>query len=136
MSVKRVDWGPGPWKTEPDHDDFEHCGLMCAIQRHDELGHLCGYVCVPARHMYFGVHHDHVPYDVHRGLTYSGRECYGREKSKGEWWLGFDCAHFHDIVPGIPRFLWDAGSVYRTMSYVREQCRFLAGQVLRDRRVV
>ncbi|GAI67576.1 unnamed protein product, partial [marine sediment metagenome] len=83
------------WLDEPDTEEFEHARLKCLILRHQELGHLCGYVAVPKGHPCYGKHYDHMPYDdlfpveVHGGLTFS-REGNGNTWPKGYWWLGFD----------------------------------------------
>jgi hypothetical protein len=95
--------------------------LPCLIKRHDQLGHLCGYVGVPAGHPWHGLHYDAVGngpkpddydeewwIDVHGGLTYANG-CTGHDPATsichvpndGEpddvWWLGFDCAHAGDL---------------------------------------
>lgn len=76
--------------------------------------------------------------DVHGGLTYSDtgwrdlETCRGVYSSliedDGElWWFGFDCAHAGDLRPegGID---YGDGS-YKTLEFVREQCRALAAQL-------
>ncbi|WP_233854143.1 hypothetical protein [Paraburkholderia sp. HD33-4] len=44
-----------PWESEPDYAMFSAAGLTCVIRRSDGLGHLCGYVGVPASHPLYGV---------------------------------------------------------------------------------
>lgn len=92
------------WLDEPDREEFEHAGYKCLILRHDEMGHLCGYVGVPKGHLCYGKSRHYMPYEdllsvsVHGGLTYS-EEGDGIYWALGYWWFGFDCAHAWDQVP-------------------------------------
>lgn len=88
--------------------------------------------------------------DVHGGITYAARCREGDDESVGVchvplpgrptnvWWFGFDCAHAWDIAPGADAravalgapWPWHApDEVYRTIGYVRAQCRDLAAQL-------
>jgi hypothetical protein len=82
-----------------------------------------------------------VPCDAHGGLTYKDacREdiCH---KGNGDevQWIGFDCAHAGDLVPGVsaaygflpPGFMgdWMRDDTYRTASWVRDECARIAKQ--------
>jgi hypothetical protein len=53
------------------------------------------------------------------------------------WWLGFDCAHSGDVVPGM-REMYDSagvevsrrrGEVYRNLAYVQAEVTELARQL-------
>ena len=79
--------------------------------------------------------HGTIPVDlalqVHGGLSWSAEE-------EGLWWFGFDCGHAQDLSPGLQSFLRGIGSghlgrnqTYRTISYVKQQCRDLAFQLKR-----
>jgi len=57
--------------------DYEDRGIRCAIIKHDEMGHLCGYIGVQQDHPWFGKHYDDVHAEVHGGLTYEGSERHG-----------------------------------------------------------
>ena len=62
--VPKSQWGPGPWQDEPAALDWcdQTTGYACAIRRHPELGHLCGYVGVPPGHALHGwQYEDDVP---------------------------------------------------------------------------
>ena len=101
-----------PWEGEPNRLDFQYKGYQCLINRvnhrppknpNDWLGHLCGYVALPPSHPYYGKDYDDIPVKVHGGLTYA-------QDSQGEiswaltpkaWWIGFDCAHYGDLIPGM-----------------------------------
>lgn len=48
---------PGPWDSEPDHEEFEHAGMACVIHR-GPVGAWCGYVRVPGGHRLHGVNYD------------------------------------------------------------------------------
>lgn len=65
---------------------------------------------------------------VHGGLTYSNdHEPYG--KPDGLWWFGFDCAHSGDLVPGMERYGFHDGDVYRDQQYVVAEVQSLAAQL-------
>lgn len=125
----RTGWEPGPWDNEEDRYEWRNGALVCLIVR-NYSGALCGYVGVPPGHPWHGKsysdlqhlecdeHDDECPYGcdhpytgpkVHGGLTYSapcqagGSICHvPREGEPADvWWLGFDCAHSGDLVPGM-----------------------------------
>lgn len=162
-TIDKSKWLRGEWDTEPDKMQWsdEATGLPCLIVR-GPLGALCGYVGVPKSHPFYGVDYgdcslgiegerycSHSPQhfaEVHGGLTFADR-CHPHEDGEGRgichvapegeddvWWLGFDCAHGDDLMPG--RNLDDhgvyrgyGGSVYRDLDYVRRECRNLARQM-------
>ena len=55
-TVDKRQWKVGAWSSEPDEVDWidEVTGYKCMIRRAQELGHLCGYVCVPEDHILHG----------------------------------------------------------------------------------
>jgi len=139
--------GPEPWRYEPNRVAWRDAatGLQCLILR-GPMGALCGYVRVPRDHALHGRDYRQRRVDrgvsVHGGLTFSG--CLGGRRMKRGHWFGFDCGHWHDILPGmialretIPElaslstFTGDSGEVYRTVSYVRDECTALAEQLAR-----
>ena len=105
--IKIQQWGDGEWVNEPDIIEFEHKDIKCCLCRNmgweghkmDHLsgGNLCGYVCVPKDHEYFGKEYSQIDIEVHGGLTFG-------EIAADEFWIGFDCAHSHDIIPSIEKF--------------------------------
>jgi hypothetical protein len=141
----------GPWDSEPDKRQWTsesrwngETGIPCLIVR-NHFGALCGYVGVPKGHPWYGREYDDVEAQMvkdaltedveipHGGLTFSGK-CHGRvchEVEPGEdedvWWLGFDCAHAFDIVPGF-KHLDFGDSEYRNFDYVRVECEKLAAK--------
>lgn len=143
-------WPPGPWDSEPDRVQWrdEATGLDClALREKCGRGFWCGYVAVPAGHALFGKGYNETPIaiDVHGGLTYSN-ECSGTpdagichvsDDGDHAWWFGFDCAHCFDRSPGdevlsMQRgypFMRGPNEVYRTLAYVRDECRKLAAQL-------
>lgn len=122
----------GPWDDEPDEVLWtdETTGYLCQTRR-GGMGNWCGYVCVPREHPYHGMSHEELEDEivVHGGLTWSASFY-----EEGDWWFGFDCAHYMDSYPakvaidsitGIP----DQGEVYRDLAYVKSQCAVLAAQL-------
>lgn len=161
-TVDKSTWGDGPWRSEPDKIQWidEETGYDCLIVR-GPLGALCGYVGVPPEHQCHGVDYDRVRaaeededgwsyIDVHGGLTYAGSCNDEAEECKGichvplpgrphdVWWLGFDCAHSMDVVPGMAARERDMGlstwadprSTYRSVFYVKREVADLARQLV------
>lgn len=144
--VDRAKWAPGPWDGEPDKVQWSDMtsGLPCLIVR-NELGALCGYVGLPPSHPFYEVGYSNIPSSaasVHGGLTFSDhcdpgcKICHITEPGDPDpvWWLGFDCAHAGDDVPGMAAYGFNMGRMfpgesYKNMKYVREQCENLARQL-------
>ena len=160
----RDGWAPGPWDGEPDKISWTDAatGRPCLIVR-SPMGALCGYVAVDPGHPLHGVDEDLPDLVVHGGITYTDRcqpteseaegVCHIPEPGRPEdvWWLGFDCGHFDDLMPGLladiastrrsiglfadlartgrsPRLF--GGSTYRPVSYVVAQVEALARQLV------
>lgn len=140
--VDKSKWQEGPWQSEPDKKQWldQATGFPCLIVRQIRLGHLCGYVGVPAIHPWFGKQPD---VNVHGGATY-GNKCTNHichEVESGEddniWWVGFDAAHSGDrtmltdlhteVFKDLKSFPhdWDT---YKDFAYMENECRSLAKQ--------
>lgn len=133
-------------ESEGDEKSWERAGLTCKMLRHDNLKHWCGYVGLHAAHPSHGKGYDDIDVDVHGGLTYA-RANFPYCLPDGLWWVGFDCAHSGDCVPGInsarhgiEAFVLamgnfaDAGGsedrdVYRTAEWVEAETNKLADQL-------
>lgn len=134
--LDRTGWPSGPWDGEPDRADWvdETTGLPCLALRSHIVGVWCGYVLVPPRHPWHGHGYDDVAAQVHGGLTFAGPStgfdvkqiCLLGGGDDG-WWFGFDCAHLGDADP-VGRLVLGRDEEYRTLDYVRDQCRYLAVQ--------
>lgn len=109
--VDKTQWGPGPWQDEPDLVEWWVRGIPCLIVRSDVAGALCGYVAVRRGHPYYFRDYDSVPLECHGGLTFSGDGVYMH--TPGWWWLGFDCAHWGDAIPGIAGRMRHAEEFFR-----------------------
>ncbi len=138
---KLEQWGAGPWVDEPDKKQWPDAStdMPCLIVR-SRRGALCGYVGVPPGHPAHGAHYDSVdPHPDNVELTFS-ESCDPKGESEPEhhichivepgepddvWWLGFDCAHYDDYVPGMDVGCDDRSS-YKEIAYVEEQCAALA----------
>jgi len=136
--IDKSGWPRGPWDTEPDKAQWVDptTGLDCLIHR-NRMGALCGYVGLPPDHPLHGADCDTVDVKVHGGLTYSDRCQDTGDESRGichvsepgrphdVWWLGFDCAHWQDRLPGLNL----SGPVYRDVGYVKAEVEWLAAQL-------
>ena len=121
--------------TLPDAGETERqwlskAGYQCLAYRHPSLGHWCGYVGLPDGNPMHGKHYDAIDADVHGGLTYAYDHA-PNGKPDGRWWIGFDCAHAGDVVPGVSG-IWhryrDDGA-YRDIDFVVAECERLARQM-------
>lgn len=127
-----------PWLHEPNELFTEVFGYRIALIR-SPLGAWNGYVGVPKGHPLYGAHYSESvrldTVDVHGGLTYSGfgEDLRGTPQWVANLWcLGFDCAHWDDLVPGLEALVAAAigkGGTYRDMGYVLMQATKLAAQV-------
>lgn len=144
-------WPAGPWDGEPDRIEWREGEFVCLMLR-NRTGAWCGYVGVPPGHAWHGQDYDNVRVprtdpddewsdwvDVNGGLTFSG-SCTGEPPDNichvaapGEaddvWWLGFDCAHLHDVVPGMMRMgeSWGEAS-YKDVPFVKREVERLVEQ--------
>lgn len=136
---KERKWGPGPWVEEEDQCFWEFSGFPCAFLRHSELGTLAGYVAVPPGHSWYRMHYDDIHASAHGGLTFACHASdFGRiEKGAQEedlWWIGFDAAHYGDLVPMYSRESaefhrsYQDHQVYRDIPYIMDQVEELAAQ--------
>lgn len=117
-------------ESEGDERSWEHAGLACRMVRHDSLKHWCGYVGLPEAHPHHGKDYDSIDADVHGGLTYASDHA-PKQEADGQWWVGFDCAHVGDIVPGALRHDEPTRDedVYRTAEWVQAETNRLADQL-------
>lgn len=156
--IDKSTWGDGPWSTEPDRLEWRHAGLPCLAVRHERYGHFCGYAAVPPGHPLHGqpdadvAVHDGVHYGVNYANRCAGAVCHVAQPGEPDdvWWLGFDCAHAGDFLPGMHARLRAFGDpfdqapydhaaavaahtvcvdVYRDLAYVQAEVNRLAEQL-------
>lgn len=164
--------GPWDIEPDKKQWQDKKTGLPCLAVR-NPVGAWCGYVGVAEGHPAFGKEYGLVQsgkyaddysrkieeaiipdVEVHGGLTFSnfcvedGREhgiCHVVEPGENDrvWWLGFDCAHMNDYVPGVEATFKELGHKwpdslekhplfgkwYRTLEYVEKECAALAKQL-------
>jgi hypothetical protein len=147
---KKERWSRGQWDSEPDKKQWrdEETGYPCLFKR-NPVGCLCGYVGVSEGHPFFAKSYNEI-YEllgdedaivVHGGLTYTdfcqeGEEahsiCHVVEPGEDDrvWWLGFDCAHCGDLMPGTAGLVGTIpGDTYKNVEYVETEVRRLARQL-------
>ena len=131
-TVDRSRFGSGEWDQEPDRVEFVTAAGLPALIVRNAMGALCGYVAVAPGHPCHGTSGDGL--EVHGGITYQG-ECSGavcHVPAPGDpddvWWLGFDAAHWRDLVPAMDEAI-GTGGVYRNVAYMRGECESLAAQL-------
>ncbi len=127
VTARRAEWPNGPWSHEPNSKRWASFGgLACLIQRHQTLGHLCGYVALPTDHPLIDKGSDEFyQFEVHGGVTWNN----SFEDEVSPYWVGFDCAHSGDLLPGMKSSIW-SHDWYRDIDYVTAQCELLSKQIL------
>lgn len=121
-----------PLKPYRIEREWEHQGLQCAVVQARPGMHRCGYVRVPPSHPYFKKHYDHVPVEVHGGLTFSHIEDCQHEDGTG-WWFGFDCAHAGDaMVDPLATDFDEFGKVYKQFQRLEDEHYWTQEEVERE----
>lgn len=126
---------------------FNHCGFECRTRQNERLGTWCGYVGVAEGHPLYGKDYSEeldclkefateykgqtpsidCTLDVHGGVTYADKTLWNDGAEL--WWIGFDCAHGGDVIPGIK--LSFPGDTFKDEKYVIAECKKLAEQLLK-----
>lgn len=109
-----------------------------------------GYVGLPKESKFYQKEYDFVPVDCHCGLTYASSGLYG-QTDKDTWWIGFDCGHCcdgFDLEKANEYFkndketqqcltmmkdyhsMLNAEHEFRTLDYVKENCRHIVEQII------
>lgn len=151
-------YGPGSWREEEmDKGQWVDAAtdLDCLIVRQG-AGAWCGYVGVPPSHPWHGKgysaclladcgeewcyeHSLGARLEVHGGITYTNscQEDAGPEaichvplpgREHDVWWIGFDTAHYGDVMPGYPE-LSGPESSYKGVGYMLAEVAQLAEQL-------
>ena len=102
---------------------FIHKDFICNAKRVEHYLNWCGYVYIPSVHPCFNGLDDH-DINVHGGITYTAPLIF-----EGEDYLvvGFDCAHYDDIVP-VAGFNGHHAT-YKNYNFVREELMNLADRL-------
>jgi len=138
-ALDRTGWPSGPWDEEPDRVEFTTAAGYPGLMRRGPMGQWCGYVAVPPGHPWHGLEMEVLDglADCPGGVTYAAA-CHGEichtpapGESDDVWWVGFDCGHAGDLIPGmlaittIPLSLWRHGT-YKPMDWVQSAVERLA----------
>ena len=131
---------------EGDLNLFTYKGFICLIIRRGDnsldrnknyeeisqgkLFHLCGYVGIPEGHILFNVNDlGDLPIECHGGITFCGFHC-NINLPQNIRWLGFDCAHVHDLVMrGFIKNGAFSGDTYRDLEYVYNEVKSIVDQI-------
>lgn len=88
------------WTDTEPLKRWVHAGIECAVLPAPVTNSANGYVRLPEGHVFRSfAHYDAIPVNVHGGLTFGhilDRE--GRGGEDVDWWVGFDTAHYQDII--------------------------------------
>lgn len=123
-----------PWEgfryEHGDEMEFTTFGYPCVIRINDQ-NTLCGYIGIEKGHPLWLGDCDDLDIqslEVHGGVTYTGFL-----KGGTTWYIGFDCAHSSDHVPGpkweIPPFVVRPSKPWRDHFFVKMNINELAAQL-------
>ena len=109
--------------------DWVHNGIQCTYVT-GYMGFYCGYVRCDPGHPWHGKDYNDIDADIHGGLTFAALE---EEECKHEdglgWWIGFDCGHYNDFIPGRAGIgMFSHGTVW-TPEMIQKECEKLADRV-------
>ncbi|WEV51650.1 hypothetical protein OZX69_02860 [Lactobacillus sp. ESL0731] len=117
-----------PWNEVPENERFTYKGYKCEVWRNPNLGFLCGYVMIPKDNKLFKVDYtdDEFPdLSIHGGITFSNCD------EDSNWWIGFDCGHFSDLVPGLSDNVSSENASYKDKNFVTNELKKLVDQVMK-----
>lgn len=135
MRMLRQRWTEGPWRREPDREEWTSLGFSCLILRAEFTGVLNGYVGVKPSHVLYGTDDGDEALAAHGGITFmapsTGAICQVDDNGNTSdlWWFGFDCGHYLDLSPALVTISSIFNGRYRNLRYVREEVEQLAGQL-------
>jgi hypothetical protein len=114
---------------EGDIYNWNYKGFRCSLKR-NLLRCWCGYVTIPIEIPIDLKEDDYYPFDCHGGVTY--QEFSDENKC---WTVGFDCAHYNDLVPyyyeiSLPGKKLDDSVEYRTKDFAIKQTNGIVDQIL------
>ena len=119
---------------EPNYETFEYRGYKCVIKRMMLFGgQLNGYVRLPKESKFYQKGYDDIPIDCHGGLTFTGDL-----EEDGDFYIGFDTAHYQDYMPFMQMLYGNKGlqidhpdEQYKDINYVRNECKKIVDQLIK-----
>lgn len=138
----------GEWDKEVDRFEWAEGDFIGLALRNQMMG-WCGYVGIRPSHPLFGKDYNEIEADlrVHGGISYSegcaGVICHVPPPGTPDnlWWLGFDCGHSGDLMPGmleveqlVPGLgklgdIWPVKRAYRNLDFVKREIKGLMRQL-------
>ena len=116
-------------QTEARLVTYEVMGDFPTVIWLNNFGVHCGYLGVPSGHPWHGKDYTDLDVEVHGGLTYAnGDSDFPYETGMDVWWIGFDCGHFNDYMPGMPSGGSGDPANFKDEAYVRNEIENLAEQ--------
>lgn len=126
---------------EPNYETFEYRGFKVVIKRMMYVGgQLNGYVRIPKAHKFYQKSYtddDLEKIECHGGLTFAGDL-----EEDGDFYIGFDTAHYQDYMPFLQMVLGKSGGgnpsiidkneEYRDIGYVRNECKRIVEQLRKN----
>ena len=110
---------------EGDYHEWQNT-LKCYIRR-NPVGAWCGYVVIPKN--YPIDFEQEIQINCHGGITYQSTN------DDGDLVIGFDCAHFNDLVPEFyeddPRLKRLSLKYYKTKEFAIDEVNNMVSQVLK-----
>jgi len=107
------------WETESNLERWTYREHDCVVLRIENLGHLCGYASFHKEDI---SKIDTTEIHVHGGVTYESSGLHIVDPDSKKYWIGFDCAHYGDLVPSMSEKGLSVGhETYRNIEYVKNQ---------------
>lgn len=140
----KENWGDGEWVSELDQYRFLYKGYDCIIVR-NELGCLCGYVRIPKNSPFMET-------SLREGLQVHGNISHAETDEFDDFWIGFDCAQYDDLVPAheyitktygddpydIKKKFGDPlriNKTYKNVNFVENELMNLVDQIFKKRKI-
>lgn len=113
---------------EPDYLSFKYKGTKCEVKRNSAMLFLCGYTTFIPYHWYdveyFRNNLESI--NVHGGVTYF------EVKPGRKITIGFDCAHYNDLIPTFSIQAGEKeGEEYRTIDFVKKEIQKMVDQIIK-----
>lgn len=108
-------------KTEREFEIVEHdkLGDYEYMIRSTPMGTLNGYIGLPPWHPWNDMERDDIPVNCHGGVTFASYwDKIDKAIDSEAYWIGFDCSHYMDIIPGLNMPAYVDNATYKDRDYV------------------
>lgn len=109
--------------------EFKFGKIPCRMIR-NRFGCWAGYCALSSNHQDYNKEDEfYNMYCVHGGITFTGTNEVLNSEFKNYYWIGFDTAHYNDLMPLMILGCFSDNTFYRDFNYVKNQVEKLAEQI-------